>query len=186
MAFEDLDLNEDLDAAPPPEGHSNRTFIIIALGLIFFALVVVACLAAYALYYVPRQRQAQANQVATVNAQNTEVAASILATNVAKSFTATPQASPTNTAVVVVEATDTPVVVIPTNTLVPTGDPRTATVAALFTQAAQAQQTLIPTTTTTALPTTGFADEVGVPGLIGMAVLLLLVIFFARRLRTAG
>ncbi|MGB9640070.1 MAG: LPXTG cell wall anchor domain-containing protein [Anaerolineales bacterium] len=185
MAFEDLDLNEDLEAAPPPEGRSNRTFIIVALGLIFFALVVVACLAAYALYYVPRQRQAQANQVATVNAQNTEVAASILATNVAKSFTATPQATPTNTAVVVA-ATETPVVVIPTNTLVPTGDPRTATVAALFTQAAQAQQTLIPTTTTTALPTTGFADEVGVPGLIGMAVLLLLVIFFARRLRTAG
>ncbi len=185
MAFEDFDLNEDLEAAPPPEKRSNRTFIIIALGLIFFALVVVACLAAYALYYVPRQRQAQANQVATVNAQNTEVAASILATDMAKAFTATPQATATNTPVVA-EATETPVVIIPTNTLIPTGDPRTATVAALFTQAAQAQQTLIPTLTTTALPTTGFADEVGVPGLIGIAVLLLLVIFFARRLRTAA
>ncbi len=184
MAFEDLDLNEDMDASPPPEKRSNRTFIIIALGLIFFALIIVAFLAAYALYYVPRQRQNQANQVATVNAQNTEVAMSILSTNIAKSFTATPEATATS-APIVEGATNTPVVVIPTNTLIPTGDPRTATVAALFTQAAQVQQTLVPTTTTTALPTTGFADEVGVPGLIGLAVLLLIVIFFARRLRTA-
>jgi LPXTG-motif cell wall-anchored protein len=39
--------------------------------------------------------------------------------------------------------------------------------------------------TSTALPTTGFADEVGIPGLLGMAVLLIAVIFLARRLRSA-
>jgi LPXTG-motif cell wall-anchored protein len=61
-------------------------------------------------------------------------------------------------------------------------DPRTATVAALFTQAAS---TGIPrTATVTALPATGFADEAGVPGLLGLALVLIVVIFLARRLRT--
>ncbi|MFZ5809345.1 MAG: LPXTG cell wall anchor domain-containing protein [Chloroflexota bacterium] len=186
MAFDEIDLNNDLEAAPPPEERSNRAFIIIALGLIFLALIVVACLAGYALYYVPMQRQNQANQVATVDAQNTEVAKSILATTIAEAFTPTPEVTATSAQQAAAAPTDTPVVVIPTNTLVPTGDPRTATVAALFTQAAQAQKTMAPTVTTTALPTTGFADEVGVPGLIGLAALLLVVIIFARRMRTAG
>jgi LPXTG-motif cell wall-anchored protein len=77
----------------------------------------------------------------------------------------------------------TPLLAVPTDTPVPTSDPRTATVAALLTQAAIAQQTVQPTST--ALPTTGFMDEVGMPGLLGMALLLVAVIFLARRLRTA-
>jgi hypothetical protein len=40
-----------------------------------------------------------------------------------------------------------------------------------------------PQATATGLPTTGFADEVGLPGLLGMAALLLVVIFLARRTR---
>jgi LPXTG-motif cell wall-anchored protein len=35
------------------------------------------------------------------------------------------------------------------------------------------------------MPDTGFADEVGIPSLIGIAILLVAVIFLARRLRTA-
>jgi LPXTG-motif cell wall-anchored protein len=76
----------------------------------------------------------------------------------------------------------TPLLAVPTDTPVPTTDPRTATVAALLTQAASAQ--LTPGPTTTALPSTGFADQVGIPGLVGMAILLIAVIFLARRLRT--
>jgi hypothetical protein len=42
------------------------------------------------------------------------------------------------------------------------------------------------TPTATALPDTGFADDVGIPGLFALAGALLLVIIFARRLRTVG
>ncbi len=38
--------------------------------------------------------------------------------------------------------------------------------------------------TSGALPTTGFADEVGIPGLAGLAGLFIFVIFMARRLRS--
>jgi hypothetical protein len=62
-----------------------------------------------------------------------------------------------------------------------TPDPATATVAAALTQAAQAQLTVVATST--ALPGTGFADEYGAPGLVVMAVALVAVIFLARRLR---
>ncbi|MCX8063465.1 MAG: LPXTG cell wall anchor domain-containing protein [Anaerolineales bacterium] len=188
MAFEEINFDtSSMETAPPPEERSNRAFIIIAVGLIVLALIVVACLAGYALIYVPRQRQNQANQVATVNAQNTEVAKSILATNIAQAFTPTPEVVPTDTPVPVT-ATNTPVVIIPTNTQIPTADPRTATVAALYTQAAQATMPSIrtPTPTSTALPSTGFADEVGAPAMLGLAILLLVVIFFARRLRSAA
>jgi len=59
----------------------------------------------------------------------------------------------------------------------------TATIGAAYTQAAAAQLTVVPTTT--ALPTTGFADEVGLPGLVVMALAFVIVILLARRLRTA-
>jgi len=53
-------------------------------------------------------------------------------------------------------------------------------VAAFQTQVAAGTQI---TGTTTALPQTGFAEDVGLPGLLGAAAILLLVIFLARRLR---
>jgi LPXTG-motif cell wall-anchored protein len=37
----------------------------------------------------------------------------------------------------------------------------------------------------TEIPKTGFADEVGLPAMLGMAVLLIVIIILARRLRTA-
>jgi len=40
-----------------------------------------------------------------------------------------------------------------------------------------------PLKTATALPQTGFADEVGLPGLLGLALGLVVVVFAARRLR---
>ena len=77
----------------------------------------------------------------------------------------------------------------------PTPDPRTATVQALLTQAAlaqtqAAQQLLTQTSTPTAtgLPDTGIADDLGNISpqvMLGMAGLLILVIFIARRLRAS-
>jgi LPXTG-motif cell wall-anchored protein len=57
-------------------------------------------------------------------------------------------------------------------------------VAALITQGAAAAKT--PVVTSTALPQTGFAEDVGLPGLLGVAVVLVVVIFLTRRLRTAS
>jgi len=40
-----------------------------------------------------------------------------------------------------------------------------------------------PLKTATALPQTGFADEVGLPGLLGLALALVVVVFATRRIR---
>ena len=42
------------------------------------------------------------------------------------------------------------------------------------------------TPTASALPDTGFAEDVGVPVMVGLALVLVVVIFLARRLRTTG
>jgi LysM repeat protein len=89
-----------------------------------------------------------------------------------------PQASVTATAVVVFP-TATPIVVETVN-------PITATVAAAYTQAALAQLTVIPTSTALgAVPSTGFADEVGLPMLFILGAVFLVIIFVVRRVRTA-
>jgi predicted ABC-type sugar transport system permease subunit len=59
----------------------------------------------------------------------------------------------------------------------------TATVGAAYTKAAAAELTVYPTTT--ALADGGFADDYGLPGLVVMALAFVIVILFARRLRTA-
>ena len=99
--------------------------------------------------------------------------------------TATPE--PTDTPTMTPRSTSTPVLA-PTNTPEPTpgeGTPdpaATATVAALLTQ--QAGGTLVPTAT--ALPDTGFADDVGVPGLLLITGVLMVIIILSRRLRTSS
>ncbi|HUV29136.1 MAG TPA: LPXTG cell wall anchor domain-containing protein, partial [Anaerolineales bacterium] len=61
---------------------------------------------------------------------------------------------------------------------------RTATVSALLTEAASGR--LTPTPTASSLPDTGFAEDVGIPAMVGLALLLVVIIFLARRLRTAS
>lgn len=187
MAFENIDSGlSEAPEAPPPNGSggNNRPFIIVAGILGAITLLALACIAAYALVIRPQRRAEQASQLARLNTQNTQVAQAITQTSAAGSFTATPTATrvpPTAT------QTPTPVVAQPTNTQVlAQSDPRTATVAALLTQAAGIQRTPTVRVSATALPTTGFADEVGVPGMLALATLLIAVIFLARRLRTAG
>lgn len=67
-----------------------------------------------------------------------------------------------------------------------TVDPRTATVAVLMTQAAEARLTATYFGTAGILPNTGFADEVGLPGLISLSLVLIVVIFLVRRLRMSN
>ena len=86
--------------------------------------------------------------------------------------------------ILVLAPTNTPVLASPTAVLASPTIDRTGTVAALLTEAAAGK--LTPTATTSALPTTGFAEDVGVPGLFGIALVMILLIFLARRLRTAS
>ncbi len=183
MAFEDVDMDEmdfEPGGTPPPEELNNRSFLIVAGILGGIALLALICIAVYALVLLPAQRNRQTQQVATLNAQNTAVAMAITQTSMALAATATPTVTP-----IPPTATSTPtaVIVVPTNTKVPTTDPRTATVSALLTEAARVTQTVVPTST--ALPGTGFAEDVGLPAMLGLAALFLVVIFLSRRLRTS-
>jgi hypothetical protein len=155
----------------------------------------------------------QAAIIYTQNAQTAAAATQSVATQVALSLITPATDTPLPTQTGAANNTPTSVVVFPTDTPVPTlvggsgtppgpagiggpvndnqGDPaRTATIAALMTQVAkggtaQANGTLVNPLTPTALPTTGFMDEVGLPVLTGMALLFIFVIFMTRRLRTS-
>jgi LPXTG-motif cell wall-anchored protein len=183
MALEDMDNErDDVDETPPPAESSNRTFLIVAGILGGIMLLALLFLALYALFLAPQRRNQQATQLAMINSQNTQVAEAAQATSQAAKWTATPTATrvpPTAT------ASPTQVLAAPTEVLgTVTQDPRTATVAALLTQAAGAQVSITPTAS--GLPDTGFAEDVGVPGLVGLTLVLIVVIFLARRLRSAS
>ena len=169
------DDNMNLDDSNPPEESNNRTFLIAAGGLGLLVLIALLCLGAYVLFNFNSGRTQEAtaaaqatNQQATLNAGSTQFAEDqALTQTAAVTLTILPSS--------------TPVIAQPSSTTSPTPDPATATVAAAFTQIAGSTQTIIPTST--ALPNTGFADDVGVPGLLVMAIALVVVIFLVRRLR---
>ncbi|MBM3150841.1 MAG: hypothetical protein FJZ96_01330 [Chloroflexi bacterium] len=179
-------VNLESPAAPGEAGpeNSNRTFIIVAgifAGLVFLTLV---CLAVYVLVIAPSQGGRKAAEAATVAAQNTQVSQAMTQTVEASLWTPTePLASPTIEGL----ATETPVVALDGDTATPETDPLTATMAALNTQVAIALLTPTATLSATlvALPVGGFADEVGLPGLLIIALALALVILLARKLRSA-
>jgi hypothetical protein len=179
--YEGDDLNFD-DEETPPEESSNRTFLIAAGILGGIVLLSIACLAGYALVILPQQRAAQqAGEQNVLATQNAQVNEALTATGVAFDLSQTPLATET------LPPTETLVVAQPTATDTPeftfTPDPATQTVAAGFTQLAESTSTVVATTT--ALPTSGIADEFGIPGLVIAAIVLVAVIFLARRLRVS-
>jgi hypothetical protein len=203
MAFENVDQDPE-EGDPPPTGTSpNRTFLYVAGGLGGLVLLTLICMAVYALVIKPRQ-----DNTSKLSQQATETAASLaqaqqnqVATEVEKTAralvekitaTSTPKAVlPTAT---MSNVTPTQVVAVPTDAAgTATLNPLTATSVAKTAAALQltltaAHQTGTPgTPVVTSLPTTGFFEDSGsVPMLIGAAFLLILVIFLARRLRTAS
>lgn len=181
--YEGDELTFDDDEETLEGESSNRTFMIAAGILGGIVLLSIACLAGYALIILPQQNTAKQNAQNIQASQQAQVQEALTATQYALSLSQTPLATemlPTNT----------PVVAQPTatNTLQgPAGytftpDPATETVAAGLTQVAASTGTVFPTST--ALPTSGFADEVGLPGMFIAAMALVAVIFLARRLRT--
>ena len=188
MAFEDFDVDDnefDLEPedSPSQEESGNRTFYIAAGVIGGGLLLALICLALYALVLNPQRRDQQATEVAAINAQNTQVAQAAIETGLAAQFTATPTTTP-----IPPTATASPsptLVIAPATEIIasPTID-RTATVSALLTEAAAGR--LTPTPTASALPDTGFAEDVGIPAMVGLALVLVVVIFLTRRLRTAN
>lgn len=180
-----------------PEDDENRTFVIAAAGLGGLIVLSLVCLGVYALILQPRQREAALQEPTSIVLTNTAVALGLTETAEAADFTPVPtEAPPTRapSATATESPVPTQVVVLPTDTptptpftTLPTVAPLTATAAAQMTQTAEAIAGGgggSPTPTPTALPSTGFADDVGLPGLAGLTALFLVVIFLSRKLRS--
>jgi hypothetical protein len=212
MTLDDLDDfdTEDMDAggagyedsgAEPEREPGNRIFWFIVLGLGGVTLLALVGLVIYAAVWLPRNRVERAGRETQVSSQNTAVAAAIQQTSAASLWTSTPTLTllpntptprPSPTLVVAV-ASPTSTSTLAANLLVSgvqLDAARTATVAALLTAAAKTPSPTVAygaaTAISTALPGTGFMDDIGGSGLLIAAVLLILVIFLVRRLRMAG
>lgn len=182
MAFTDMDeSDEELGEQPPDEeeGGGNRTFVIIAAILGSITLLALLCTAIYAFIYLPRTRAERENAAATAYAQETLLAYESTQAALPPTATATDTEQPAEAE----KPTETPVLAEEQAafTSTPTVDSVQATQDALDTVVAAAQ-TQNPTATQ--LPDSGFADDVGAPGLLAMAAVLIVVIFLVRRLRT--
>lgn len=177
--YEGEELNYDESEAPPEES-SNRTFLIVAGVLGGVVLLSIICFAVIVLVYLP-QRASQADGQSASETQQAKINEALTLTAYSFQLSLTPQATttllPTNTLVVAqAPATNTP-------QFTSTPDPATATIIAGLTLVAGSTMTNFPTST--ALPNSGFADEVGLPGLVITAAVLVAVIFLVRRLRTS-
>jgi hypothetical protein len=185
MAFTETEDLEEEQEEQTTAGSSNRNFWIIFGVLGGILLLALICMAIYAVFILPDRRADINNKNATAIAQNTELALSSNQTEAAERATSTP--FPSNTP-------------LPSPTITPLIGGREATVTAtsvegvmetrvaMVTAAAQTEQAALATTQavpTAAMPETGFADEVGIPGLLALAVVFVVVIFLVRRLRTA-
>ena len=188
MSFDEPNFDDAGDAPLPEESNNNRTFLIAVSILGGIILISIACIVG--VYLFGLRRNATNTQLAQANTNATATAAAFIS----EALTATSDkllSLPTTTSTPV----PTSVVNLATSTVAATSvTPQaagvdstsianTATIGAAYTQAAAAQLTVVPTTT--ALPTTGFADEVGLPGLVVIALAFVIVILLARRLRTA-
>jgi len=188
---EDQFDQEDLGGEMPPEPErkpSNRNFIIaIAIvGVIFILSLILLLLLGPGL--LARQQASQQEQAAQINAANTATAMAATALVQAQQATllAKTTVAPTSAPV---QPTNTPVVVVQASTP-GTGSglsaAELATVSALQTQMAGTGGGGTPAPTSTALPSSGFADEVGLPLMVGMAIVLVAVILLSRRLRLSS
>ena len=181
--FDQEDFQEELKPEPQKKpGNRNFMIILIVLGVVF--LLALLALILFAPKYIASQRSAQMEQAALINAANTATAMA----GVAQQNQQLTEAALTATALVPPAApTRTPSVVVPTQTPVVAGTglsvEEMATVSALQTKMA-AQGTAV--VTPTELPETGFAEDVGLPTMAGIAAFLIIIIIFIRNLRLAS
>jgi heme/copper-type cytochrome/quinol oxidase subunit 2 len=180
-----LNMSETPDA-PPPEEKSNRTFLIVGgvmAGLVFMTLV---CMAVYFLVIRPRSTATRNAAQATIEADNARAIQEVTLTAQAALWTATAPATPiavkTSTSIAkTATVSPTPVISIPLSSPAATATTNLGTVVAMQTQLAF--QMTSTAAAIQAMPQTGFFDEVGLPGMIILALALVVVIFLARRMR---
>jgi hypothetical protein len=173
-----VDTFDDGDGNPPEESN-NRTFLFIAGGLGILVLLGLCAVVGYFFLNNNSNANAQATAQAQVTLQQAQIVTGL--TKNAQLLSLTQTAAVTAT----LPPTNTPVIAQATATASPTQNPATATVGAAFTQIAQvaANTTQTVIATSTALPKTGFADDVGLPGMFALAFALVIVIFLVRKLR---
>ena len=181
---DDFNNNEE---PPVPEKQPSGKNFLLAIGIIGVILILaLVLLLLVAPNIISQQRASNMEQAAQINAANTATAMAATA-NAAQA-----RVTPTKVVVVVAagasSATKTPVIMVATSTPVVAGAALSAselaTVQALQTQMAQGGAGT-GTPTSTALPNSGFADDYGIPGMVGLAAVLIAVIFFSRKLRTS-
>jgi cytoskeletal protein RodZ len=199
----DLDIPEEEPQRPRPSG--NRSFLVVAGILGAIMLLALIGLAIYALVILPRQQAAEEAGPSSLQLTSTALAQALQVTNtpsLTPSQTATNTLSPTPIPTDTPLPSDTPAVsdtpltpiftsaASATDTLAPsaTVDPagQTATAQSVLTAAAAAATSAAlgtPSATPSALPDSGFADDVGLPGLAIATALLLAIIFATRALR---
>lgn len=197
--FSENNPQENAPISESPAPSSSKPFMVgIAVlgGIVVLAMV---AMIAFVLLNRPKTSTELESQAEQIRQQNTAIAMMASQTSEYNAMVATEKAAPTETAlpptatsvIAVATATSTPE---PGATSVAVGnDPaaRTATVAAFQTQAAEVTAgtsvpgfpTTIVQATSTALPATGFAEDIGFPALFGTALVLVLIIILARRLR---
>lgn len=141
-----------------PEGSRNRIFVIAAAALGGLVIVSLIVLALYTFFISPRQEENAAN------ATETSIALTSLALAQIPTETDTPR--PTSTPF----PTETP-------TMIPTAEQPTET------PTPEATRGLIITPTPSELPDAGYADDVGLPGIVIMGLALIGIVIIARRVR---
>lgn len=190
-------MAEDFDFEVPPmdegEDKPNRTFITAVAAIGGLLILSLICLGLYTLVIAPRQREARERLPTEVALTSTELARLLTETAIADMSpvavddtptpTSTTAATPTSTPAVTLTPTELVIVATSTSTIQATEDPLVATAQAQATLNA-AQQEATATSTPTALPGTGgFAEDIGIPGMLLLAAVLVTVIFIARHLR---
>ncbi len=199
-------------SAPRSSGNRNFLVALGILGAVFILVTAALAFLYLSRSRGGAASDISATNVAieTANAQTVVAATLTSASRVGALATDTPQASATPA---LAKPSPTSVLAQPTATNTgaaptpeqgkelasPTANAQTQTQSApvVLTQSAQSTQTqqvvanltatrqaaVNLTATATALPTTGFADDIGLPGLFGLALGMLLVILLVRRLR---
>ncbi|NUM45962.1 MAG: hypothetical protein HUU38_14750 [Anaerolineales bacterium] len=185
--FEDIDEQDETSEEPTEESGNRRFWVLVGI-LAVVTLLTFICIVTF--FVISRNnagggRAALQTEAAIAYAQQTEQAVAIAQTEAAASWTATPTITPSPTTT----PTPTDVVAQATNTPDTANLGLTQTVEALLTLAAESTPINTSTALPTALPQTGFADDIaggGIAGLIGLGILAIVLIFFARRLRAAS
>ena len=191
---------EPVDGEVPAEQGNNRTFMTVAAILGGLILLTLICVGGYLLLR-NRLPAFKSNAASATKTANSALIQQLTATGQAALFTPTSPATATATKTAIPtlsKASATPVVAI--GTVAPTdtglgGPGDAATLAFLQTQLASAMTSTAAAvagvgtppkiTPTGALASTGFFDQVGLPSMVVLTLVLLAVIFLARRLRSA-